>query len=79
MILTLHYKPKSIVKPDYYIRQTEAWIVYPHERYEFIKSICSKLRKKGKTVDEVRVELKKIGLEPELVDKFVEEAYGKAT
>lgn len=30
----LHYKPKSILKPDYYYETTTAWIVYPWERYE---------------------------------------------
>lgn len=28
---TLHYKPKSIVKPDYFIEETDDWVVYPWE------------------------------------------------
>jgi len=28
---TLHYKPWSKAKPDYYIEETNAWIVYPWE------------------------------------------------
>ncbi|MBD3210918.1 phosphoribosyltransferase [Candidatus Micrarchaeota archaeon] len=31
---TLHYKPHSVLKPDYFIGTTEAWIVYPWERHE---------------------------------------------
>ncbi|MFH2024116.1 MAG: phosphoribosyltransferase [Candidatus Micrarchaeota archaeon] len=31
---TLHYKPKSIFKPDYYVMITDAWIVYPWEVHE---------------------------------------------
>ena len=33
-VATLHYKPHSKFKPDYYIRTTDAWIVYPWERHE---------------------------------------------
>lgn len=30
-IAVLHYKPKSIVRPDFYIETTNAWVVYPWE------------------------------------------------
>ncbi len=33
-VATLHYKPHSKLKPDYYIGTTDAWIVYPWERHE---------------------------------------------
>lgn len=33
-VATLHYKPHSVFRPDYYIGTTEAWIVYPWERHE---------------------------------------------
>lgn len=32
--VTLHYKPKSIVKPDYFAEETDAWIIYPWEKNE---------------------------------------------
>lgn len=31
---TLHYKPWSIIKPDYYVKKTESWLVYPWETNE---------------------------------------------
>jgi len=31
--LTIHYKPHSKFKPDYYLWETENWIVYPWERF----------------------------------------------
>lgn len=34
---TLHIKPWSIFKPDYYVEKVDAWIVYPWEKYEMIK------------------------------------------
>lgn len=30
-IATLHYKPKSRVKPDFYVWETDKWITYPWE------------------------------------------------
>jgi hypoxanthine phosphoribosyltransferase len=33
-IATIHKKPESIVEPDYYVRTTSAWIVYPWEVHE---------------------------------------------
>lgn len=33
-IAVLHYKPNSILKPDFYIATTKAWIIYPWEKNE---------------------------------------------
>ena len=33
-IATLHYKPVSIFKPDFYVEKTNAWIIYPWEKKE---------------------------------------------
>jgi len=41
-IATLHVKPKSSFQPDFYIKETSAWIIYPHERFEFIKEFIKK-------------------------------------
>lgn len=30
-ILTIAYKPQSKIKPDYYVHETEKWIVFPWE------------------------------------------------
>ena len=32
--VTLHFKPKSILKPDYYDGESDAWIIYPWEKKE---------------------------------------------
>jgi uncharacterized protein len=35
-IATVYYKParnKSSIKPDYYIRETDQWLVFPHEMH----------------------------------------------
>ncbi|MFH2106346.1 MAG: phosphoribosyltransferase [Candidatus Micrarchaeota archaeon] len=41
---TLHYKPKSIFKPDYFIDTTDKWIVYPWE----VRETERELKKKKK-------------------------------
>ena len=33
-IATLHYKPTSTIKPDFYAKQTQEWLVYPWETNE---------------------------------------------
>ncbi len=33
-IAVLHFKPKSVIKPDFYIESTNAWIIYPWELEE---------------------------------------------
>jgi len=37
-IATLNYKPKSKVKPDFYVEETTNWLVYPWEKREFESS-----------------------------------------
>lgn len=74
-IATLHVKPKSSFQPDFYIKETSAWIIYPHERFEFIKQFVKKMKKEGKEMDKVKEELIKIGLKPNYVNKFVEECW----
>ncbi len=38
-IATLHYKPHSAFKPDYYAMTTTAWIVYPWECHEIEREL----------------------------------------
>jgi hypoxanthine phosphoribosyltransferase len=37
----LFYKPHSVIKPDFYSKETTAWIVFPHEVHEFIVETTS--------------------------------------
>jgi len=43
---TLHFKPNSIFKPDYFIGVTDKWIIYPWEKQE----VKRELRKENKKV-----------------------------
>lgn len=39
---TLHIKPWSTFKPDYYVEVTDAWIVYPWEKHEIMRQLGPK-------------------------------------
>lgn len=39
-IATLHYKPNSMFKPDYYVATTTAWIAYPWEIHEIERELA---------------------------------------
>ena len=66
---TLYYKKHSIIKPEYYIKETEAWIVYPWEYGEFAAFQYDQLNEKM-SIKEIRRKLKDIGIPPPLVDAF---------
>lgn len=53
---TLHIKPWSMFKPDYYVEVTDAWIVYPWEKHEMIRLLGPKFVKhfgEDKAVEEL--------------------------
>jgi hypothetical protein len=41
-VATIHYKPHSILKPDYFIAETTAWVVYPWEIHEVERELKKK-------------------------------------
>ncbi len=67
---TIFYKPHSIIKPDYYVRETTAWVVYAWERFEFIKEMHQKLSSEGKSLDETKDFLKQVGIPPGVVEAY---------
>jgi len=70
-VATLHYKPWSVLKPDYYAEETEAWIIYAWERWETVRELAAKMRAEGKSHEEVVAELVRIGFEEEFVRKVL--------
>lgn len=74
---TLYYKPWTDYEPDFYAKVTDAWIIFPWDRYEMIKNLGRKMLDEGKTLREVEEELGKIGLEPSIVKRFVRQIFGK--
>ena len=41
-VATLHFKPTSGFKPDYFVETTTAWIAYPWERNEVDRELAKK-------------------------------------
>ena len=46
-VATIYIKPWSKVLPDYYVSNTDAWIVFPWELYESIKLLSAHKEKVG--------------------------------
>jgi len=72
-IATVYYKPWSIVKPDYYERETSCWIVFPWEIKETVRKIVKRCREKRKSIDGEAAKLVKAGISAELVERFLKE------
>jgi hypoxanthine phosphoribosyltransferase len=72
-IVTVYYKPWSVVVPDYYGKETSRWIVFPWEIRETIRKIVKKCGQKGKSVEEEVAKLVKAGVSAELVRRFLKE------
>jgi len=53
-VATLHYKPWSVFKPDFYGEETDAWVVYVWEIWETIRNLAEKLRSEGLSEKAVR-------------------------
>ncbi len=70
----LHYKPTSIVKPDYFMVETTSWTVYPWEHRESIIALVKifKSEDKSLTMKEIRDKLVfDVGFEPTVADYFI--------
>jgi hypoxanthine phosphoribosyltransferase len=74
-IATVYYKPWSVVKPDYYERETRLWIVFPWEIKETIRKIFEKRREKHAPIEEETAKLVKAGLPKQLAERFLKEMF----
>lgn len=72
-IVTIYLKPWSIIKPDYYVKETSRWIIFPWEIKETLKKIIKKCREKGNPVQPEIEKLVKAGISEKLVEKFLKE------
>lgn len=68
---TLFHKPHAKIKPDFIGSETDAWIVFPHERREVIDGLALKWKNIGLKTKEIRERLIKIGLPEKEVNIFL--------
>lgn len=76
-IATIYYKPWSVIIPNYYAKKTPFWIVFPWETKETIRKTLEKFREKGRTVEDAKEKLIGMGLERQLVERFIKEILGE--
>jgi len=72
-LATIYYKPWSEIKPDYYVRETEAWIVFPWERKETVRNMVERCKVKGIPLEEVKRRLIEGGFDQRLLERFIRE------
>ena len=69
LVGTLYHKPWSSFKPNFFIENTSSWIVFPHERMEFM---AEQFRGKNMSIDEARKYfISEVGLSKQCVDNFL--------
>ncbi|MFX1251725.1 MAG: phosphoribosyltransferase [Promethearchaeota archaeon] len=70
---TIHFKPWSITKPDFFVEETEAWIIYPHELYETLSLITKTKVKEGQKKGEIYQFFASLGVDQDILGKFLDE------
>jgi hypoxanthine phosphoribosyltransferase len=70
-VATIHYKPWSKFKPEYYYRETDDWIMYPWEIRETMDYLIKIWREETSDPDQLRQRLASTGISPEIIDRFV--------
>jgi len=73
-VATTYYKPWSVIVPDYWVRRTEKWIVFPHERRETALKVARRILKEGGTLEQAHEALVAAGMEPILARRFLRDA-----
>lgn len=72
-IATIYYKPWSVVKPDYFEKETRRWVVFPWEIKETVRKIVNKCKKEKDSIEKETAKLVKAGIPAELLEKFLRE------
>lgn len=70
-IATLHNKPWSECKPDYFAEEVDKWILYPWEPNESIQDLVQMLSESGVTWEEIPSTLFKIGFTEHEIRRYL--------
>jgi len=71
---TLYFKPKSVVKPDFYEKQTRCWVIFPWDLKETLRKVLQ--RQTGRRQANVEIsKIVKAGLPKQLADRLLEEMW----
>jgi hypoxanthine phosphoribosyltransferase len=72
-IATVYWKPWSTVKPDFFEKETDRWIVFPWETKETVRKIMRKCRKGRSPFQLQKVKLLEAGVPKALFNRFLKE------
>ncbi len=76
-IVTVYYKPWSIIMPDYYGKETNRWIIFPWEIRETIKKLAKRCSESRQSVEDEIEHLVRAGISRKLVNRFLLEILGE--
>lgn len=63
-------KPWTKHLPDFYVKKTDRWIIFPYEVRETIKQIAGSLKKQNKADGEIRKQLHNLKISSKYIDEF---------
>ncbi|MHA2226938.1 MAG: phosphoribosyltransferase [Candidatus Hodarchaeales archaeon] len=66
---TLYFKQWSSIKPHFYVEETTSWIIFPHERYEFMAEHLKKTKMNAEQARTLFIE--DIGIPEYSVEQFL--------
>lgn len=67
---SLLIKPWSKFKPDFFVRETKAWIIFPWEIRETILLLSDMWKKKGDSKDKIKKQLRQVGFTTQQISTF---------
>ena len=70
-VATLHHKPWSQFKPDYYADEVDQWILYPWEPNESIQDLVHMLTETGLANEDIPAKLREIGYSQHEIDRYL--------
>lgn len=68
---SLLIKPQSKYVPDFFVKKTSTWIVFPYEVKETILSMKKMMEKEKKTIGEIKEKLKELKIPKEFVESYL--------
>lgn len=70
-VATLHHKPWSEFKPDYYADMVDKWILYPWEPNESIQDLVYMLSERGLSKEDIPNKLREIGYSEHEISRYL--------
>ena len=70
-LATLHHKPWSKFKPDFFAEEVSEWIIYPWEPRESVQDLVQMLTEKGVSKEDIPEKLREIGFSQHEIDRYL--------